>query len=85
MDLASRLSLEKALELGLVSPGEEGAQGGSSETTDQRVFDQLLRHRKTDVFDVETFFSSGGSAHDRAVSVDRKACLLALSYVGNLK
>jgi hypothetical protein len=64
MDLAWRLTHEKALQLGLVVPDDVDAHGNYSEVVYKRFFDHLLQHRKSHALEVGAIYSRNGSAHD---------------------
>ncbi len=64
MDLAWRLTHEKALQLGLVAPDDVDAHGEYSEIAYRRFFDHLLQHRVSRALEVDAIYSGGGSAHD---------------------
>ncbi|WP_206040784.1 hypothetical protein [Roseobacter ponti] len=64
MNLAWRLTREKAIELGLVTARAVGDQSSYDETTYRRFFDHLLRHRNARAIDIDTLYSVSGTAHD---------------------
>lgn len=69
MNLAWRLTCEKAVELGLVKERNIGNRFGYDETTYQRFFDHLLRHRNARAIYIDTLYSDSGSAHDLEGSI----------------
>ena len=69
MNLAWRLTCEKAIDLGLIKEGNIGDQSIYDETTYRRFFDHLLRHRNARAIDIDRLYTVSGSAHDLEGSV----------------
>jgi hypothetical protein len=64
MDLAWRLSCEKAVALGLVRAAEIDAGVAYDPAIYRLFFDHLLKHRRARAIDVDRLYPDGGPAHD---------------------
>jgi len=64
MDLAWKLTCVKSIELGLLTSAESESLPTYDEVLYRRFFDHLLQNRNTQALKMNTFYASGGSAHD---------------------
>ncbi len=66
MDLALQMTLEKAMELRLISASRARSDYAYDPALYRRFFEQLLKHRVARALDVDTLYVDEGSAHDLA-------------------